>query len=74
MAQIIFSDGVRATPENWQQRVNELLANSKNRKPRKPKAGERVTCYVPDVILPLADPDNMPWADTTGADPHEVQK
>lgn len=74
MAQIIFSDGVRATPENWQQRVNDVLASNKNRKPRKVRAGERVTYYTPDIILPLADPDNMPWAGTTGGDPNEVQE
>lgn len=61
MAQIIYSDGVRATPENWQQRVSELLAKA-DRRPKPLKPGESVTHYEPDLILPQPDPDNLPWA------------
>lgn len=60
MAQIIYSDGVRATPENWQQRISELLAKA-NRQPRELRPGEKVTYYTPDPIIPC--PNGLPWAE-----------
>jgi len=60
MAQIYYLDGVRATPENWQRRVNELLAKA-DRRPHELQPGETVTYYSPDPIIPIPDPDKFPW-------------